>query len=340
MAVCPTSLQQEVRKKAFVLVCVFASGVCNRRSENVGIHAVVVAELEFCNVKRQVFLADLVVGADNPALEDRPKSFDGVRVDGTYHILPATMPNILMWEVRPKVAIAGMLVRGQKAHLVGNGGADEAVKSCGIRPFNHASNGVPFALNGANDDEFVAGLTPNPAGFLVPMAVLIFTADERFIDLYNSAEFVHVGINKSGPDTVAHVVRSLVGAETHDAHDLQSRDAFFAGQHHMCDAEPVTKRLVGVFKDRSCQVREAIAVFGAVFALPMMTGRKSIDMLIATPRAPNTIRPPTRDQVCNAGFFVRKSLFKLRDCHLGDGLGLLRTGHGGSSMNVRIQCHV
>lgn len=43
----------------------------NCRPENLGVHAVIVAELELGDVEREVLAADLVEGADNAALEDR-----------------------------------------------------------------------------------------------------------------------------------------------------------------------------------------------------------------------------------------------------------------------------
>lgn len=48
----------------------------NRCAENIGVEAIIVAELELCNIQRHVFAADFVEAADDAALEDRPKSFN------------------------------------------------------------------------------------------------------------------------------------------------------------------------------------------------------------------------------------------------------------------------
>jgi hypothetical protein len=40
----------------------------------------VVAKLKLSHVERQVFAADLVIGADHAALEDAPEAFNRVRV--------------------------------------------------------------------------------------------------------------------------------------------------------------------------------------------------------------------------------------------------------------------
>jgi hypothetical protein len=44
----------------------------DRRSEDVRVFAVIIAELKLGNIERHVFLADLVEAPDDPALEDRP----------------------------------------------------------------------------------------------------------------------------------------------------------------------------------------------------------------------------------------------------------------------------
>ena len=50
-----------------------ASAACYRRTKNIRVVAVVIAELELSNVQRQVLGAHLVERADNAAFEDAPK---------------------------------------------------------------------------------------------------------------------------------------------------------------------------------------------------------------------------------------------------------------------------
>src|ERR1700722_13888570 len=56
------------------------SADCYRRPEDIGVMAVVVPELKFSDVERQILLADFVVAANDPALEDAPKAFNRVGV--------------------------------------------------------------------------------------------------------------------------------------------------------------------------------------------------------------------------------------------------------------------
>ena len=57
-----------------------ASAACDRRRKHIGIVAVVIPELKFSDVQRQILGTDLVESANNPAFEDRPKAFNRIRV--------------------------------------------------------------------------------------------------------------------------------------------------------------------------------------------------------------------------------------------------------------------
>lgn len=60
---------------------VCSSAPCYRRSEDVGILAVVKAERKLIQVQGKVFPADIVIGADHATLEQAPERFDVVGVD-------------------------------------------------------------------------------------------------------------------------------------------------------------------------------------------------------------------------------------------------------------------
>jgi hypothetical protein len=53
----------------------------DRRAENVIVKAIVIPKLELCNVKWQVFGANLVERAHDAALENAPEAFNGLGVD-------------------------------------------------------------------------------------------------------------------------------------------------------------------------------------------------------------------------------------------------------------------
>jgi hypothetical protein len=63
------------------------SASVDRRSENIGIAAVIISELKLREIKRHIFGAHLVEHADHAAFEDRSEAFDGVGVKRTDNVL-------------------------------------------------------------------------------------------------------------------------------------------------------------------------------------------------------------------------------------------------------------
>ena len=63
------------------------SASANRGSEDVGILAIVVPELELCNVKRQVFGADFMESTYDAALEDAPEALNRIGANRADNVL-------------------------------------------------------------------------------------------------------------------------------------------------------------------------------------------------------------------------------------------------------------
>src|SRR5438093_6762555 len=90
---------------AEAIASVHASAACYRRPENVGILPVVVPELKLREVERQVLLADVVVGADDPPLQKGPEAIEVRGMDVAAHVLTPCVTHALMgiakWAERP-----------------------------------------------------------------------------------------------------------------------------------------------------------------------------------------------------------------------------------------------
>ena len=71
--------RQKLIARLEILQSVSASS--NRRSENVVIEAIVIFELAFRDIERQIFAADFVITANNRPFEDRPEAFNRVGVN-------------------------------------------------------------------------------------------------------------------------------------------------------------------------------------------------------------------------------------------------------------------
>jgi hypothetical protein len=76
-----------------LLCCCAALASTNRRPNDVCNLPIVVAELKLRNVKRQVFLADLVIAADDAEHNQRPEALNGVGVNRADNMLARFMVN-------------------------------------------------------------------------------------------------------------------------------------------------------------------------------------------------------------------------------------------------------
>src|SRR5262249_22022862 len=59
---------------------------------------IIIPELKFCDVQRQIFVTDLVETAHDTALDQRPEAFDRVRMNCANDMLAGRMVNRLMRE--------------------------------------------------------------------------------------------------------------------------------------------------------------------------------------------------------------------------------------------------
>lgn len=101
----------------------------NRRSENIRIFAVIIAELKLRNIERHIFGADFVEASDDPAFENRPKALNRVRVDCADNVLPNAVIDRAMRVIGQPVIDAALIGREQ-ANLVRDGFANEGF--CGL----------------------------------------------------------------------------------------------------------------------------------------------------------------------------------------------------------------
>ena len=100
----------------------------NRRSEIVIVEAIIIPELELCNVKMQVLFANIVECADDTALEDAPKAFNGLSVNGTDDVLMFGVVNGAVWECKSKVPVANPLIGADQTNLVRHGLVNESLQ--------------------------------------------------------------------------------------------------------------------------------------------------------------------------------------------------------------------
>lgn len=308
------------------------SASLNRRPKDVGIPAIVIAELKFRNIEMQILFADLVIGPDDAALNERPKAFNRLCVDGADNVLMRAMVNCLVRiSFLGKACVARSFVSAKQADLVRHGFIDEAGKGFAFNVLNDTSNDIALATNRANDDRLIVSFALSATGALVPMLVRGVAANERFVNLNNTAKLSNVLFVKGDSDLVAHKPSGLVRTEAQKSEYLKRAHTFLASQHQVDDAKPVFQRLVRVLKDCAGEVREAIASRAArraFRALPMPFVRgQVIDRVIAAARAADPLRPAARDQIGAAIVLCLKEGIELRRRHLMNGLRALLFSH-------------
>jgi hypothetical protein len=261
----------------------------------------------------QILLADLMVGTNNPALQDRPEAFDCVRMNRANNMLPDGVINGLVRKTMLQPHIAGISIGAEKADAIRDGFANKSLKGVAVGPLDNARNDVALALNCPNNSR-LAGVAP---------------ADIGFVNFYDPAEFLDV-LDHGSSDLVAHKPSGFVRSEAHVAEDLEGAHAFLADQHKVGDAVPIFERFIRVLKDCPGQVREAIALVCARIALPMKSHcRDWIDSLRAATRTADALGPSPCDQVSDAIFLSLKERVELRGGQLMDWLRMLSAGHDG-----------
>ena len=77
--------------------CTSASSPLYRFAENIGFAAVVVTELELCEVQRQILLADIMVSAHDSALQERPERFNRIGMRGSDNVFTLSVADDLVF---------------------------------------------------------------------------------------------------------------------------------------------------------------------------------------------------------------------------------------------------
>jgi hypothetical protein len=278
--------------------------------------------LEFCHVQRQVLSGNFVEGPDNAALHQRPEALDCLSTHCANHVFAARMIDSGVRVFLAEMLIRNPLVRAEQANVRRDCLADELGQRVSADVFNNAGNNIALALHGSRDDSFASATRAAvPTSALVFVPVLGFAADESFVHFHNAHEFAEIFVREPSADAMAHAPSRAVASRSDHAVDLERGNSLLAGQHEMNHAEPFTKRVFRILKDRADQNREAIgrAVLRAGVALPIKSARPMLaNLRIATARAEYAGRPAASGEVGPASIFVRKSRFPLAVRHLVD----------------------
>jgi hypothetical protein len=321
-----------------------ASADCYRRPEDIWVMAVVIPELKFSDIKRQILLADLVVAANDPALEDAPKALNRVGVDCADDVFASGMLDDLMWINLLDVPVAGPFVGHKQADPIGNGVHHELGENFGANRADDARHNAALAADCPDNRDFAR--TKAAATAVPTSAVLVvgLSTDESLVNLDHATKLVEILFDQRGANAMAHIPSRLIRAETDVAMDLPGAHALFAGEQQMDDAIPNQQIDVGIFENGPGDVGEPIAAGAAIRALPLeFHGLEFVRPVRAAARANDAIWPAAGDKIGVAGILIGEGCFELGDGHLRNLLRLLaahngspsRRGENGMSKSIR-----
>lgn len=157
------------------------SACLDRCTEDVSIQALIIPKFKLVNVEMQILLADLVERANDPALHDGPKAFDGIGMNSPDDVLPPCMIDDLVRILFIQLPVAHPLIGDQQTDLVRDGFVHEAGQRVCLDVCHDSSHHVALTLHGSGNDRLPRSCTARATVAVVPVPVLGLAADECFI---------------------------------------------------------------------------------------------------------------------------------------------------------------
>ena len=197
----PTSQQTATAFVLALAIAEAAASVANSASskdgvEDIRVLTIVEPEGKFVQIQRQIFLAHVVIGAHNAALEQRPERLNVVRMHLAPNILASAVLDRFMANVAVQIIVGLVLICRDESHLIVNDVADEARKRARILIANDTTDHVAFASDGPDDSGFAVSnsfakrLRPSQiallAALFIPVAIAILPTDVGFVCLDNT----------------------------------------------------------------------------------------------------------------------------------------------------------
>jgi hypothetical protein len=276
-----------------------ASAQCYGVPEDIRVFAMVVAKLKLIQIQREIFLTDVMVGADNATLQERPERFAIVGMHLPAHVLMRFVIDMLMRERLMQLLVARSLICRDQRNLVRHRVADEPREGFCGSILDDFTDDVTLAGDRADDRGLARRATPQL--FLVPVAVAVQAADVGFVYLHDTHQLLKLVVLHPGAQSHAHIPSRLVRAGTYLAMDLQSAHTFLAVEHLPENFKPRLQWVVRILENRSDQNGEAIRMLraGALAALPCKRASLGVvDAITAAAGAMHdAIRPAAPHQV-------------------------------------------
>jgi hypothetical protein len=241
-----------------------ASASCYGVKEDVGVLAIIEAPRKLVQIQGQVFGADVVIGADDPALQKRPETLNRISMNPSSHVFAPRMINGFVRQTFfLQMAVCGVFVCSNKADFVRNRFAHESPERIESGIFDHLAGDIAFARDRADDHRFVAQITALCVAALVPVTILIFATDPRFVGFDFAHQLRKIIVREHRANAMAHIegglVCGLLPVLFEHPLDLQGAHSFLGLANQIDDFKPEREFVVCVLEHGSDERRKAIA---------------------------------------------------------------------------------
>ena len=286
-------------------------------TEYICLASVVVTKLKFCEVKRQIFLADMVKASHHAALEKAPERFQIIGVYLAANIFALAMAHRFMREIFFQETITGMFIGRDQIDYLTDGLADKRIKSDRICVLDYLADYVTLAADGSNHAHLATTDSASYMALFIPMAILVFSADKSFIYFDDTHQLSEIRIVHRSAKSHAHIPSRLIGTAPDLSVNLKGAHALLGIEHLPENLEPSLERILGILKNRPADDAEAVVL--AWLAEPVKRPRvELIDGRIPASRTTdNPILPAPFHQELLTGFVRRKGGHQLAERHHG-----------------------
>jgi len=304
-------------RSASALASVRALAACYGFSKDVGILAIVVAELKLSEVQRQVFFTDVVIRADDSALQQCPEAFDVVGMNFAAHVLMRLVVYGALREGLRELLIACAFIGSNQGYSVRYGLADKTAHGFNRSIFDYCASDIALSRDGSDNRDFVEWATS--ALLLVCVAILVLTTDVSFVYFDNAHQLNKFRIAHRSAQPMRHVESSRIRRSDLPL-NLHRANALLRVEHAPKDLKPDAERILGILKDSSDKQRETVSVARAAFrirAFPFPRQRNVVNRL----RLPATwttrlaVRPAMKKQVLAARILCREGRQQFSERH-------------------------
>lgn len=241
-----------------------------RINEQIGTVPAIEAELHLFKVGREMLRAESMPCSHDAALEQAESGFDGVGVNVSHDIHPATVLDgfvILVSGLLNRYRIRGSIVGHNHVHILADILADEFRQRSGlcIACMEESEIAVTFA---DSEDHF---LVVHASDAALPF---VHSADISCIQFHCAVEQGFISLRHSVPDAMAEVPRSFVAADSECALNLTGGHALLRFAEKKGCSKPRCKWQVRIIENCSSGDRELIVT---VFAIKEMFFRFQFD---------------------------------------------------------------